>query len=169
MAHIYEKYITEAERLFEDELIDEAERLLVDVLYDEPDFAKAHNHLGWLYLYKKENWSKAEMHLNFALKFDAEYAPAYLHLGALMWKKDKLKEAEDIYLKGLAQKEADKGTFLEQLGLLYESQERFGKAIKSLEKAIMTSSSTWFVDNCKDAIQRIRKKRRIKLWSKFKF
>jgi len=167
MTNIYERYITEAEKLFEDERIDDAERLLIDVLYDEPDFAKAHNHLGWLYLYKKENYKNSEMHLRYSLKFDPNYAPAYLHLGALFWKQNKLTEAAEMFKKGLSLEEADKGTFLEQLALLYEVEGQYSKAIRSLEKAILSSSSTWFVDSCKDSIKRIRKKRKIKHWYRF--
>jgi tetratricopeptide (TPR) repeat protein len=167
MTNIYEKYITEAERLFDEDLIDEAERLLIDILYDEPDFSKAHNHLGWLYLHKKEDWVKAEMHLNFAIKFDPNYAPPYLHLGNLRWKQNKLQEAENFLLIGSEKKDADKSTYFEQIALVNEAGLKYKKAIQFFEKAILESSNSWFVDNCKEGIKRIKKKKSIKFWNIF--
>jgi tetratricopeptide (TPR) repeat protein len=70
---VLEKYILDAEKAFEEKNYMEGMRLLQEALLIEPHYGKAHNHLGWLYLYQINDWEKAEIHLNLALKYAAPH------------------------------------------------------------------------------------------------
>ncbi len=50
----------EADRLIDEKKIVEAKDLLYEILEDYPDYANAHNHLGWIYHYKITDYNKAE-------------------------------------------------------------------------------------------------------------
>ena len=76
-----ENYILRAESAFEKNEYLEGMNFSENALGIEPTYAKAHNHMGWFYLYPLEDWSKAEKHLKLALKYDANYGWACCRCG----------------------------------------------------------------------------------------
>jgi tetratricopeptide (TPR) repeat protein len=53
------------------------------IIYEEPDFAPAHNSIGWLYKTQFDSYDKAEMHFKAAMKSDPLYPHPYFHLATL--------------------------------------------------------------------------------------
>lgn len=80
-----ENYILEAETAFEENEYLRGMRNLEDALSIEPTYASAHNHLGWLYLYPLEDWTKAERHFQLALKYDTNYGGTYVHMAHILF------------------------------------------------------------------------------------
>jgi tetratricopeptide (TPR) repeat protein len=164
MVNIYEQYIREAEKLFEEQRIDEAKRILEGLLEEEPGYAKAHNHLGWMYFYHENEEKKAEMHLNYSVLFEPSYAPAYLHLACLYIRKSEYKKAMEILEKGLEAKDANKVSIYEMIGQCYEAMEEYSTAIRHYKSALRFSLNEWEASSIESNIKRTRKKRLMFLW-----
>ena len=67
--HNFEEYVVNAEKAFEKGLYMEGKAFLDDAVSMEPTYGKAHNHLGWFYMYHLDDYVKAESHLKLALKY----------------------------------------------------------------------------------------------------
>ena len=80
---LLEKYLFDAEKAFEQEQYFDGKSILEDALVEEPTFGKAHNHMGWLYLYQFNDVEMAETHLNLALKYAPKDGAPYIHMASL--------------------------------------------------------------------------------------
>jgi len=84
--------------------------LLYEVLENFPDYAKAHNHLGWIYHYKMTDYTKAERHYKLSLKFSKNYHSPYGNYAYFLIDKGDYKAMIDFGLKALKIDVVDKGT-----------------------------------------------------------
>lgn len=154
-----EKYMADAERLIFDNKVDEGLTLLNNLLYDEPGYGSLHNHIGWAYLYYAHNVGKAELHLKTAIAFDADFAPAYLHLGTLYLRNAKYTKALAILEKGIGKTNANRVEIFECIAQVHELKCDFRKAIKAYKEAMKASVVSFETHTLMDGIKRCRKKR----------
>jgi len=138
--------------------VDEGFHLLNGLLYDEPGYGSLHNHLGWAYFYYSSDLSMAELHLKASIKFDANFAAPYLHLGNLLIRTGRYQEALHYLQKGLEQYDANRVAFLESIAHAYELMRAYGKAIKTYKEA-MASTVGFETASFMEGIKRCRKKR----------
>ena len=164
MSHVYEQYIRKAEKLFEEYMIEEGKMILEGLLEEEPGYGKAHNHLGWMYLYHEDEEEKAEMHLKYSILFDPSFAPTYLHLACLYIRKNEYQKALEILEKGLEAKDAYKVLIYELKGQSYEGLEQYSTALKNYKSALRFALNDWEASSIETNIKRTRKKRFMFIW-----
>lgn len=153
-----------AERFITENQVDEGLLILNNLLFEEPGYGSLHNHLGWAHFYFTGDWTKAELHFQMAIKFDSNFAPAYLHLGNLYNRKELYSMAIEKFNTGLQLQNANKPAFLEGIAQAYEMKRAFGRAIKFYKEAIATSAG-FEVDRLRQGIKRCRTKRWVLLLS----
>lgn len=153
-----ETYLNEAEIMITEGNIKDGLALLQNLLYEEPGYAALHNHLGWAYLYFMADESKAEAHWKWAVKFDPELAPPYLHLGNFYLQKGRYADAAAYLERGLEKPDANRMVLLEHLAHVYELRSAYGKAIATY-KAALTSCVGCQSDALLEGIKRCRKKK----------
>src|SRR5688572_6352297 len=154
-----EKYMADAEKLIYENNVDDGLVLLNNLLYHEPGYGSLHNHLGWAYMYYTADMANAELHFKMAMKFDIEFAPPYLHLGALYMRNGRYSDAIAILEAGLAKPKANRVVLLENIGQAYELRGEYSKAIKAYKQAAQASVVGFEVNNLMDGIKRCREKR----------
>lgn len=154
-----ENYIMEAESAFEKSEFLEGMSYLENALSIEPTYCKAHNHMGWLYLFQLEDWAKAEKHLKLALKYDANYGGAYIHMSHLLFENDRFDELTELLQKALNVGSVSKSFIYNELGRMQEVSAKFAKAIKYYKEAIKWSFDEKELCIITDNIRRARRKR----------
>lgn len=150
----------DAERAFDEQLFLEAKGYLEEALAEEPTYGKAHNHLGWLYMYHLNDLEKAERHLRLALKYAANDKAPYIHMSTLLFEMGKLEECEAMLEKASLVPGVEKSFLYNEYGRLNEVRGRFRGAIRSYKDAIRWSLNAHEIAVAKDNIRRCRSKRR---------
>lgn len=161
---VLQQYILDAEKAFERHEWLEGRDLLHEALEMEPVFAKAHNHLGWLYLYYLIDYNLSEMHLKLALKYAPGYHAPYLHMAQLLFDTGKWEELERLLNKAMGISGVQKSFIYNDLGRLHEVKGEYRKAITNYKLAIRYSFDTKEIDTFRDNIKRSRNKRWVLFW-----
>ncbi len=156
---VLERYIQNAEKAFEQNDYLEGMRFLEEVLTMEPYFGKAHNHMGWLYLYQLNDWSKAEMHLNLALKYAADYQAPYIHMSHMLFEKGKFQELGELLNRASTVGGVQKSFIFNQFGRIHEVDGKLRKAVKLYKDAVRWAFNDQELSVYKDNIRRCRDKR----------
>jgi tetratricopeptide (TPR) repeat protein len=160
---VLEKYILDAEKAFEEKNYMEGMRLLQEALLIEPHYGKAHNHLGWLYLYQINDWEKAEIHLNLALKYASSYSAPYIHMSHILFEKGKFDALNTLLKKAESLGSLQRPFIYNEYGRINEAKGNLRKAVKWYKAAIRNSFNDQDINIYKDNIRRCRDKRWI-LW-----
>lgn len=159
-----DSYLANAEQMMYNNQVNEGLELMHGLLYEEPGYGCLHNHLGWAYLYYTAEHAKAELHLKCAIKFDAAYAPPYLHLGNLYIRAGRYSEALQYLEAGVKKENANKVAFLEHIAQVYELKREYGQAIKHYKEAL-ASTVGYETAQLTEGIKRCRKKRWVMIFS----
>ncbi len=160
-----EKHLKEAERLIMNDEFENGLHLLNALLFDEPGYAPLHSHLGWAYLYYGGDEGRAELHFTTAIRFNASYAPPYIHMANLCMRAQRYQEAIHYSEQGLTKPEANKAGLYEVLGNAYEMKGELRKAIRAYRYATLSSVSSYEVTAFSDGIKRCWRKRMTKLFA----
>lgn len=153
-----EELFLEADRALDEGNMAEGKRLLEEILSEEPSFGKAHNHLGWLYKTKYQDYVTAEKHFRLALKFDPEYPPTYINYAYMLRDLGRLSELEDLLNRALKVVATNKCAVYDEFGSLYELRGQYKKAISLYKKAISLSLNDKVIEDLRNHIKRCRKK-----------
>ncbi len=155
---VLERLIQQAESAFERKEYLEGMQLLEEALIAEPNYGKAHNHMGWLYLYQIHDMEKAEKHLNYALKYSPNYSAPYFHMAKVLFDSRRFDE-----LKSLLEKASDASVSMSfinnEYGRMYEVHGKMRKAVEFYKKAFRWSMDEQEMNVYKDNIRRCRDKR----------
>jgi tetratricopeptide (TPR) repeat protein len=151
--------MSDAERLIYNNELTKALEMLNGLLYEEPGYGSLHNHIGWAYLYYTTETAKAELHFKMAIRFDAEFAAPFLHMGNLCVRMGRYSEAIAYLEKGLLLPSANRVALLETMAHAYELKSEYSKAIGFYKKAMLASMAEHEMTNLQAGIKRCRKKR----------
>jgi len=160
-----EKQMAAAEQLIYDNQVEQGLKVLDNLLYEEPGYGSLHNHIGWAYMYYTPEAAKAELHLKLSIKFDADYASAYLHLGVLYNRLGRYAEAIDCLRVGLTKPNANKYALMSNIAQAYELRGALGTAIKAYKEAMLTSVAEYEVSHLMEGVKRCRRKRMAMLFT----
>lgn len=158
------KYILDAERAFEQQEWLEGRDLLYQALEIEPVYAKAHNHLGWLYIYHLTDYQQAEVHLRLALKYAPGYHAPYLHMAQLLFDAGRLVELESLLNKAMKVAGVNKSFIYNDLGRVHEVRGKFSKALHWYKTAARWCLDDREIQVIRDNIRRCRQKRWMLFW-----
>lgn len=164
-----EDLLFEVDALISDEKIVEAKDLLFEVLANYPDYAKAHNHLGWIYHYKITNYTKAETHYKLALKYGKNYHSLYGNYSYFLIDKGNYNEMIDFGLKALELEVADKGTIYNKMAKAYELLSKLDTAYFYYKKAKMNSTAANYIEEMNASLHRVKDKMNLVQKVKFLF
>ena len=154
-----EKYVRNAEAAFERDEYPEGISLLQEALAIEPNYSKAHNHLGWAYLFKVNDIETAEKHLRYALSNGSVYGPAFIHMSHILFNKGKYGEFADLLNKALMHGGVERSFIYNELGRMFETKRQFRKAIANYKNALALSFDDTEIRTIKENIHRCRQKR----------
>lgn len=160
-----EKHMATAEQLIYDNQVEQGLKVLDTLLYEEPGYGSLHNHIGWAYMYYTPDAAKAELHLKLSIRFDAAFAPAYLHLGVLYNRLGRYSEAIDCLRVGLTKPNANKYALMSNIAQAYELRGELGAAIKAYKEALVTSVAEFEVSQLMEGVKRCRRKRMAMLFT----
>ncbi|MBX7095094.1 MAG: hypothetical protein K1X56_10245 [Flavobacteriales bacterium] len=153
-----EELFLEADRALDEGNMAEGKKLLEEILAEEPSFGKAHNHLGWLYKTKYQDYKTAEKHFRLALKFDPEYAPTYFNYAYMLRDLGRLNELEEILQRAEKIEGTNKSAVYDEFGSLFELRSDYTNAIRYYKKAIALSLNDKVIADLRLHIKRCRKK-----------
>ena len=155
----YERYVLDAEKAFEKGLYLEGKAYLDNAIAEEPTYGKAHNHLGWFYMFHLEDYEKAEAHLRLALKYAKQYSAPYVHMIDLLFEAKRMDEHEKLVAKAMYVPGAKKSFLYNEVGRHKEVSGRFTQAIKFYRLAIRWSMDEKEIQAIRENIRRARSKR----------
>ena len=155
----FEQYVLDAEKAFEKGLFLEGKGYLENALAEEPTYGKAHNHLGWLYLFHMDEVEKAEMHLRLALKYARQYSAPYVHLIELLFSAERLDEHAKLVAEAMKVPGVGKTYLYNEMGRNVEMKGRITDAIKFYKLAIRWSTDKEQIKVIKENIRRAMGKR----------
>lgn len=156
---VLERYVLNAEAAFERNEYLEGIGLLEEALAIEPNYSKAHNHLGWAYLFQLNNLEVAEKHLQFALNVTPVYGPAYIHMSHILFNKGKYNELTELLETALSHGGVQRSFVYNEFGRMSETNRHLRKAIGYYKKAVSYSMDEQEMKTITDNIHRCRHKR----------
>ena len=156
-----EDLFLEAEKALDEGNHREGKRILEEILAEEPSFGKAHNHLGWLYKTKYQDFKMAERHFKHAIHFDPEYPSTYLNYSFLLRDLNRLNDMEELLQKAIKVQTINKCGIYDEFGSLYELRGEYNKAIKHYRMAIRYCLNDSVLEELRKHIKRCRKKKSI--------
>ncbi|MFN4121827.1 MAG: tetratricopeptide repeat protein [Flavobacteriales bacterium] len=156
---IYEDMLFEADALIKDNHISEAVHLLEDIISRAPDFGKAYNHLGFIYETKLKELEKAEKMYRQCIAYSPDYPAVYINLSIVLSSMGKFDEQKDLLEKSLHIAGVDKASIRNEMGIMYELQEDYNKAIENYKMAIKCTLLDNNLEIYKKSIERCRTKR----------
>lgn len=156
---VLERYIQNAEKAFEQNDYLEGMRFLEEALTIEPHYGKAHNHMGWLYLFQIVDWAKAETHLQLALRYAPTYNAPYIHMSHMLFEKGRFEELTALLEKAMTLGCVQKSFIYNEYGRMAEVKGKLRKAVRFYKTAVRWSFNDQELNVYKDNIRRCRDKR----------
>jgi len=156
---VLERYIKNAEMAFEQKDYLEGMRILEEALTIEPNFGKAHNHMGWLYLFQITDWVKAETHLRLALKYAPTYSAPYIHMSHMLFEKGRFEELTELLENAMTVGGIQKSFIYNEYGRMFEVNGKLRKAVTFYKTAVRWTFNEQELNVYKDNIRRCRDKR----------
>jgi tetratricopeptide (TPR) repeat protein len=132
-----EELYLEAEADIRNSNFHEAFRKYEEILYEEPDYAPAHNSLGWIYKTQFENYHKAEVHFKAAIHADPLYPHPYFHLASILADLERFEELGEFLDRCLGIRTVDKSWVYFRFGMIAELKGRYADGIEWYRKALL--------------------------------
>lgn len=162
-----ENLFLEVGRAIDESDISTAKSLLEEILLIDPAYYRAHNHLGWIYETKLEDFEKSQRHYELAIKFsDNKYPAVYVNYVYLLIRYGQTDRAEEIIEEGLKIKGADYSTLVFQKGKIAESKKKFTEAWRYYTLSSKLSFNKEFIQMIAGEIGRVKAK--MSFWQKLK-
>lgn len=156
-----EEKFYEADKMINDGRISDAAHLLEAILIEAPDFGKAHNHMGWLYETKFKNFTKAEDHYKYALKFAPEYPAGYYNYAYLLSTLRRYEELEKLLNDALKVPGISYSTLYNEFGLMNEALGKYDEAIHFFKLYIQNLYDIKNIDSAAESIKRCERKKQL--------
>ena len=156
--HRAEDLFLEADQLISDGKYREAKELLLELLADYPDYGRAHNHLGWLYNVKFNNYNKSKQHFELALKFAPDYHAVYGNYSFLLIDMNMFDEMIAFGNRVVNNKIADQATIYNKMGQAYELKGDVMGAFQFYKKSISSTINNKYLEDLYASITRVKGK-----------
>lgn len=155
--HLDEKFF-EADQLIKEGKIAQALAMLNEVITEMPEHGRSHNHLGWIYETKYNDYTKAEKHYQAALAFSPEYPAIYYNYSILLSTLNRFDELAALLEKALALPGINKATIYNEYGIMYEAQGKYNQAIEAYNNYIRNLYDNKLIDTARNSIERCKTK-----------
>lgn len=157
--NLIEEYFLKVDQLFMEGDFPEGKEVLEEILSIEPDYGRAHNHLGWLYYAKFDDYIRAEYHLKLAIKYSPEYPNAWVNYVYLLNEINDTEKLLKVIPKALKVEGINKSTMFNELGRSCEINGFYDEAIKDYKLALKHCMSNNDIEIIESNINRAKKKK----------
>lgn len=148
----------EADLLIKENKIGEALRALTEIITEMPDYGRAHNHLGWIYETKYNDYSRAEKHYQAAVSYSPEYVAVYYNYSILLSTLGRYDELLSLLDKAMQIPGINKATIQNEYGIMYEAQGKYPEAIEAYRSYIRFLYDNKLIDQAQESIRRCQNK-----------
>lgn len=124
------------DKLWEAQNYVEGRAVLEDILFEEPGYALAHSYAGWYALYHTKNLKEAQMHFEYALRFDPSIVPVYIHYADLCLRTRDEKTLYRLIRMSESYELVDTASLINDLGRLQETQGEYRSAARTYKRAV---------------------------------
>lgn len=138
--------------------ITEGKKLLEEILEQEPGYGRAHNHLGWVYYAKLDDYAKAEYHFKLAIKFADTYPAAYMNLTYLLNYLNRYTDLVAHVAIALKVEGTVKSVLYNELGKAHEINGNYTEAANAYKNAIRFSLNKEEMDALNENLSRVKNK-----------
>jgi tetratricopeptide (TPR) repeat protein len=156
-----EELYLEAEADIRSSNFHEAFKKYEEILYEEPDYAPAHNSMGWIYKTQFENFQKAEIHFKAAISADPLYPHPYFHLASILADLERFEELREFLDRCLGIRTVDKSWVYFRFGMIAELRAQYPEAIDWYKKALMQTMNNEKVKDYQQDMERCTTKMNI--------
>lgn len=136
----------------------EAKNAFENALMDDPEFAPAHNSLGWIYKSQFDDYEKAIKHFNACIHFFPEYPYSYYNLVDVYINMDDWASAKKILELSYKTRTGQKSKISYHYGRISELTGNFEEALNHYKKALLLTINNELVEDYKKDIERCRYK-----------
>lgn len=157
----YDELFFEADALIGEKKILDALQILEGIIIENPQYGKAYNHLGWIFETKYKDLNKAEEFYKKCILYTPEYTPVYYNYSVLLSTLGKYQEQEKHLIAALNVQGIDKASMHNEMGIMYELQGNYPKAIEQYKNSIRFSLSSQTIETYKGSIDRCYNKMEI--------
>ena len=158
--HLTDQFFA-ADQLIKEGKIAEAMQVLTDIIAEDPAFGRAHNHLGWIYETKYQDYNRAEQHYKAAMQFSPEYMASYYNYAYLLSTMQRHEELTKHLDKALKIPGINLSTIYCEYGVMYELQGKLDEAIKAYKESIKYTLDTKEIERISGFIERCKQKKNI--------
>lgn len=156
--NLVEEYFLQVEKLIGDGEFTESKRLLVEILEMEPSYGRAHNHLGWIYFTKFDDFERAENHFSLAIKFAPEYPASYINYVYLLNEVNAQDKVKEIISNALQVKGVRRSLLYNELARSDEMNGDFNSALLNYQNALQYAMNKEEVNALRENIERAKSK-----------
>lgn len=153
-----ERLMMSADALIEEGKVPEAKEVLIDVLCEDPTYAKAHNHLGWIYTHVIINLVKAEEHYKLALRYVEGFPAVYTNYAIFLLEANKVDELIEFVNTHENTMGVDRALLLALKANALEIKRDFKTALKLYKEAKVIALNPNFISTVNFHIDRINMK-----------
>lgn len=150
-----------ADKAIDDGNFAEGKKILEELIHEEPCYGKAHNHLGWIYKSKYNDYRTAENHFRTAIVFEPEYPHTYLNYAYLLREIERYTDQEEVLNDALKVPGTNKAAIFDEYGSMYELKGQYNEAIKAYKKAIELSLNDKGIEDYINNIKRCKLKKKL--------
>lgn len=155
-----EEMFADADLLIKEEKITEAFEKLSQILKRNPQFGKAFNHLGFIYEYKYNQFSKAEECYQKAMQYAPNYMASYINYIYLLKYLGRLDDLEEL-LERISQNSnlpIAKDSLFSEYAYLHEMRGLPQEALDYFFKAAIITLDAYQLESYKKSIDRCKEK-----------
>ncbi len=156
-----EESFLQVDKLFADGEYSEGKKLLEEILEMEPDYGRAHNHLGWLYFTKFDNYERADYHFRLGIKFSPDYPASYINYTYLLNDLNEVEALQKNVERAMKVKGINKAILFNELGRSCEVNGNYAAAVDNYKNAIKHCLNKQEMDTYNQNMERVKSKKSI--------
>jgi tetratricopeptide (TPR) repeat protein len=132
--------------------------LLNEIISNDPLYARAHYQLGIIYYYEIKDYQTAGYHFKTCMELEPSFPDNYTHYLDLLVFLNMEKQVATISIKALNTPGADAAGIYNLLGLFYEKNKQWIKALDAYQKAFMEVTENQEKTDIEQSLKRVRSK-----------
>jgi tetratricopeptide (TPR) repeat protein len=132
--------------------------LLNEIISNDPLYARAHYQLGIIYYYEIKDYQTAGYHFKTCMELEPSFPDNYKHYLDLLVFLNMEKQVATISIKALNTPGADAAGIYDLLGLFYEKNKQWTKALDAYQKAFMEVTENQEKTDIEQSLKRVRSK-----------
>ncbi|MEN0054194.1 MAG: hypothetical protein AAGC65_11020 [Mucilaginibacter sp.] len=133
-------------------------KLLNEIISNDPLYARAHHRLGMIYYYEIKDYQTAGYHFKTCMELEPSFPDNYTDYLDLLVFLNMEKSVHNVSVKALNTPGADTAGIYDLLGLFYEKNKQWTKALDAYQKAFMEVTQNAEKADIELSLKRVRSK-----------